>query len=552
MKKLYIIITLFCFPVFSYAEIIRSFDAEVIINTDGSIGVTETIVYDFEDLDRRGIFRTIPKEYDFEDTTRLLDIELVGVSRNGVQEPHTVSNSNKQWEVKIGEKDTFISGAHTYKITYKVEGAIRYFSDVDELYWNITGSKWNVPIESWSANFSFPDNVSLVQIACYEGVTGSNNFCKNKQEQGSTVSYEGFNLGQGKEATVALGVTPGIIEELIIEKKQPEPFWLLGLLGAVIFYVRSLYRQKTKHYEKKSLVTQFDSYDNYSALFSGYYIDGQLHTRDIVAGIIELAQLGYIVITQKGEDTWLKDFQYELVLQDMDYSVLSKPQKKLLILFFGKEYKAGDVYDTESKTLLKRSHMTALQSSVSKRALEYGLSETSAYPWKIAVGAYVVAICSTVLFLGFHFALFPVAMFLAVWTFILPIIVMDRKTTKGYEARRHLQGLHRYIDVAEKDRINFHNAPEKNPETFSKLLPFAVAFGLEKQWAEQFGDMQIEQEWFQSQSGQNLNPAVLASSVSSIGSQVSSRTPSSSSSGSGSGGGGFSGGGSGGGGGGSW
>ena len=40
-----------------------------------------------------------------------------------------------------------ITGAHTYRITYRLRGAINHFADHDELYLNVTGNGWAVPID---------------------------------------------------------------------------------------------------------------------------------------------------------------------------------------------------------------------------------------------------------------------------------------------------------------------------------------------------------------------------------------------------------------------
>ena len=91
---------------------------------------------------------------------------------------------------------------------------------------------------------------------------------------------------------------------------------------------------------------------------------------------------------------------------------------------------------------------------------------------------------------------------------------------------------------------------------FEKLLPYAVAFGVEKIWANRFKDIALNQpSWYVGQNNAVFN-AVYFSSVlhSSVSTLSYSATPTRSSSGfsSGFGGGGFSGGGGGGGGGGSW
>jgi uncharacterized membrane protein len=46
-----------------------------------------------------------------------------------------------------------------------------------------------------------------------------------------------------------------------------------------------------------------------------------------------------------------------------------------------------------------------------------------------------------------------------------------------------------YLTVAEKDRLAFHHPPERTPEHFEKLLPYAVALGVEDQWAQQFEEV---------------------------------------------------------------
>jgi uncharacterized membrane protein YgcG len=132
---------------------------------------------------------------------------------------------------------------------------------------------------------------------------------------------------------------------------------------------------------------------------------------------------------------------------------------------------------------------------------------------------------------------------------------MHKLTQQGFEAERHLMGLYRYIDMAEKERVAFHNAPEKTPETFERFLPYAMIFGLEKEWAKVFEGMMINPEWYKSSDNSSLGSVAFVSSLSSFSAQTAialTSSPSSSSSGGGSSGGGSSGGGGGGGGGGSW
>jgi hypothetical protein len=68
-------------------------------------------------------------------------------------------------------------------------------------------------------------------------------------------------------------------------------------------------------------------------------------------------------------------------------------------------------------------------------------------------------------------------------------VTLNYRTNKGIEELRHIEGLKLFIHTAEKDRIKFHSNPEKTPEEFEKLLPYAIVFGLETEWTEQFKDI---------------------------------------------------------------
>ncbi|MFT6100956.1 MAG: putative membrane protein [Arenicella sp.] len=103
--------------------------------------------------------------------------------------------------------------------------------------------------------------------------------------------------------------------------------------------------------------------------------------------------------------------------------------------------------------------------------------------------------------------------------------------------------------------------PEKTPQLYEELLPFAIALDLETQWSDQFTEVLAAANWDSAEnsnrthwySGDNRSsmgsfaPAIAAGLATSV--VAASTPPSSSSSG---GGGGFSGGGGGGGGGGGW
>jgi uncharacterized membrane protein YgcG len=140
-------------------------------------------------------------------------------------------------------------------------------------------------------------------------------------------------------------------------------------------------------------------------------------------------------------------------------------------------------------------------------------------------------------------------------------------TPDGAKLTAELDGFKIYIKTAEEHRLNLLNPPERTPELFEKLLPYAMALGVSNEWCQKFGDVLMRfnyrPDWYDDPNFVSSGFTVasfagtFASLSSSFSTSVGSASSSSSSSGSsswssGSSGGGYSGGGGGGGGGRGW
>jgi uncharacterized membrane protein len=63
---------------------------------------------------------------------------------------------------------------------------------------------------------------------------------------------------------------------------------------------------------------------------------------------------------------------------------------------------------------------------------------------------------------------------------------MSAPTQLGRKLMDGIEGLKIYLTLAEQDRMNTAGAPTMSPQHFEKLLPYAVALGLEKPWSSSF------------------------------------------------------------------
>ena len=64
--------------------------------------------------------------------------------------------------------------------------------------------------------------------------------------------------------------------------------------------------------------------------------------------------------------------------------------------------------------------------------------------------------------------------------------LLKAPTAVGREALDEIEGTRLYLTVAEAERMRFHNPPDRTPEHFEELLPYAVALGVETAWTSQF------------------------------------------------------------------
>ncbi|MCW8944489.1 MAG: DUF2207 domain-containing protein, partial [Sedimenticola sp.] len=156
---------------------------------------------------------------------------------------------------------------------------------------------------------------------------------------------------------------------------------------------------------------------------------------------------------------------------------------------------------------------------------------------------------------------FTLVLLLAVGINFLFYEWLKAPTLAGQQLLQQVEGFRLYLGVAEQDELNYKHPVEKTPALFEAFLPYALALGVEQQWAERFsgilaaagkGGENYQPGWY---SGRSWNSHNLTGFTTAMGSAMGSAISSSSTapgSSSGSGGGGSSGGGGGGGGGGGW
>lgn len=563
--------------------IINSFHSQIVIAPDSSIVVTEDIQVDFGPQQKHGIFRTIPLRYRYNDTQDrfyVLQVNSVTDGSRALMYDDSVSNDNEV--IQIGDPNVLVTGVQRYVITYTVGGVMNSFSDHDELLWNVDGALWPVPKAAVSATVVVPSG-SLQKSACYEGPVGSTEACNHTDSSTGAEFSSTRQLGSGEEMTVAVALQPGAVSvaKPLLEARQrqfPQDafdvtpvtvvlFALLVLLGVGLvawnwwahgrdrayltqYYLTGDPRQGTVPlFAHEPVIVEFEPPQKMRPAELGLILDESADTKDVTATIVDLAARGYLTIGETAvQDDWMLTWK-----PGADAAVLLPYEKTLLDgLFAGREQvKLSELKGTFAPTL-KLAESQIYSDALSRKLFTSSPSQARSAWGCLGFSTVLVGVAATVgLGLAFGWGLVGLAIVITGIVLTVSFPFMPQRTAAGRDLMQHTLGFRLYMTTAEKYRQQF----AEKAEIFTQLLPYAIVFGCVDLWAKAFEgiDTSTTSSWYVG--GTPFQAALLASSLQSMNSSISSAityVPPSAGSSSGFGGGGFSGGGGGGGGGGSW
>ena len=559
------------------ALVIEQFDGEINVLPSGRTHVNEAIRFRFTGS-WRGVFHDIPIRYETpQGFNHHLDLNISSVSDEGGQ-PLEYEES---WEGQYKRVKIWIPGAidqaRTVNIEYSVENALRFIdpedSDFeaghDELYWNVTGDEWEIPIQAATARIVVPPEVTGLQARVYTGPVGSS----TTSDATSTEIESGFyfmtagTLAAREGMTISMAWAPGVIARptsnvAIVRFFRSNWIFFVPIVASILMF--RLWNARGRDPSRLAVTPQYEPPDGMTPAEVGTLIDNSPDMCDITASIVDLAVRGYLKIEEReqtGLVAWMKGnaYSFELLEDSEEWSELTSHERKLMSgLFEGGLRKVVDLDDLEHELY---KHMKGIKDGIFNRLLQLGYYHHR--PDRVR-SAYVGGGIATMVFLlvglgflgdNFEAFYFPLsAGIVAAVLTALPIIgfgmVMPARTVKGARQLEHVLGFQEFLDRVEAD--HFRRMID-SPEMFERYLPHAMALQVEKKWARAFEDLYKEPPgWYSGPDGRRFRPTIFVTNLGGmshrVGSAMNSQPRSSGGSGF-SGGGGSSGGGFGGGGG---
>ncbi|HET9066952.1 MAG TPA: DUF2207 domain-containing protein [Gemmatimonadales bacterium] len=567
---------------------ITSFDAAYTINADRTISVVEQIDVDFGSLQKHGIYRDIPITYRKTLDAGMqvaagkvkVDIDRISVTDGTGRELGLKVTRGTEARLRIGDADRTVSGPQRYILKYRLERGLGFFEDHDELYWQVTGTRWPVPILATHATVTLGVTATSGSMPwdawCYAGWPDSNDNSRCQATASGTGTWE-FSTGRldpGEGLTMVASFPKGIIAaptetEAILESLGV--VWPLGVPMIMLGFMTWLWRTRGREPEQGSVVPYWKVPKDLRPGPAGTLWDQSSDMNDIVATLLDLTVRGFVRITEVQPDGLLGGIDQEgftgKLLQKLGITQTDWELERInasgegelahyetLVLdgvFAGGTTRRMSDLNNEFYTQVPKIH-TALYETVVAEGLFTGNPQKT----RVAYGVLGVVIIAVGVAIGSALG----NGVLVAGGVLSGIIVlafaraMPARTLKGAKQWEQLRGLEEYVRRAEKLELEMSQGPERTTQLFEELLPFAVALRVSDIWVKQFGPILASNPptWYVGGTPGHFNVNNFSNGLASFQTAATRTMGSSPGSSSGGGGGGSVGGGGGGGGGGSW
>ena len=593
-----------------YDYYIDTYNITIDVNKDNSFDIKEEMLVYFN-ISKHGIYRNIPMRNNVERLDGTTSNNYVSITDVKTNPASTISTSNGNYVIRLGDESTLVDGYQTYTIEYNYNIGKDPLKDKDEFYFNIIGPEWvDTVIERVNFTINMPTEFDESLLGFSSGsVTSTSNNVYYEVDGNTITGYSYTPIYEGDALTIRLELPEGYFSEAksIYGSNITLSFILpIGCLLIVlaIFYLKCLRRRVIDPIE-------FYPPDDYNSLEIAFLYKGSVTNEDVISLLVYLADKKYIKIVEDKAQNLFSSSGFTKIIKLKDYDGNKNEEMEFMQGLFSTsdEVTISSLKYNFYKTL--NSIRTTVNSKENKNKILH--KSNKMFKTLFIILAYIcfvgtiilqvidfaptsilIMICFITLFyMPFIFAVFAMKNALVIRIFVglfilfhasmfytsligsyivgtLPIVNIiiaiicsviiiiisgkfNYRTEFGNKIYGRIIGFKKFLETAEKDQLE-HLVME-NPAYFYDILPYTYVLGVSDKWIKKFESIAIEPaDWYESSTTFNIITfnSCLTSAMRTARMSYSSSSGGSSFSGGGSSGGGSSGGGSGGGGGGSW
>ncbi len=499
MRKLIFFLLFLPFFVSAQTERFNDFQSTIQLNNDGEVEVTERIRVTADGKKvKRGITRPLRRKKIGNDGERgPVDYKIISATRDGATEAFHTKNASGFRTVYLGRKNKKLDpGTYSYELSYTSANQIYFTESTNEIRWTVFSSDLRLPVDAASIMLDLPSGLDVLTTACYTGTQGSNNQSRCDVVRNGSVLTFSLNrpLAAGEGLTIAAAFPTGSFYQAPPPPPPPPPsplqqngslwFSLLGILTALA-YGYTNWKKFGVDPPSPEVVHQPRPPRGLSPASISYLNTGYPVQTQLTASLTALAVKGYIKIDEEKHSGFLSSSEI-FILRPQEKQITDDLPAEQAILY-AQLRDAGDIeldgqFDERLQTAtvahadsLKEQHHEYLsQGANGWKVLPFFLIMLAtvvagaifvSYADKIGIAAFVVAILLLTVGSGVFAWLIrqPSADKIALWA--------------------EIKGMKKYLNLKEEKRRAVPNAPKMTEDYFQSILPYAIALGIENNWA---------------------------------------------------------------------
>ncbi len=470
------------------------FDVEAVVQADGSLLVTETVVFNFHGEPFTYVFRELPTEY----TDGIADVV-------GAIDGRTLAPGDQAGQLEVSGRDPLRITWHfeptsdtsrIFSLTYRMLGLVRQADDQDVVIWQPLPDSYEYPIAASLVRLSYPANsVPLGAAEIQAGsaaVTGAD----------SQVSFSQQNLAPNTPLVIALRFPQGSListpphwQRQADARQAQAPFWIgaaaiILLAGSAILL--SISPRQTVPVEQ---TPRYEPPAPLPAAFANI-LDRQGARPDwnaALATLFGLAQRGTLVIEENPQKKWYRERDFFIKLAQEPADLLPHEQSLLALLFETKKGRSSSVSMAELSQRISSRAWEQFRQTLYAEFAAAGLLDAQRQQtgrrWTIAgsllvIGGLVIAIPMMLLLFGFS-GLWPLLVAGSVILLGFVTLIVGALSTplsrQGAALSSEWRSFAEYLK-----QVTRNKAAATRPDMFDLYLPYAASFGILHSWARYF------------------------------------------------------------------
>ena len=498
-------------------------DVDITVNVDGTFDVAEHQTIRFT----RGTFTQGSRDIPVRNFGRLDNWSLtagdgtVYTPATSGEQPYTFSVEESRYQYVIRWFfPTMQDSSETYTIRYRVHDGLRFYEAGDQLWWKAIFKNRPFPVLAGQVRVHAPEGTSIQQWAGYINNQNARDDANAEllQDERTIVFNLVRTLSSGEEFEVRVEFDHGVVDgepqgwQIVADAEAAEReaelafyrrwqpiaavgFGALGILlmlgGPAALYGLWYQWGRDKPVE---LVADYlpEPPDDLSPGMAGTLLDETVDMEDIMATLVDLARRKAISITEDKNEGFFSsstDFIYRREREDIP---LAPYEAELIHSLFGSQDEVrlsalkNKFYDKLPR-IKKRLYTDVTEADLFPRSPETVRSQYGCLGAAGIVGGVIVGV---VLMMGFGYltgaAVLPgIGMGITAIGMVILSRHMPRKTDNGSERaarwrafKSYLQDIDKYADLEQQKPI------------WDRWLPYAIAFGIDKEYIRKFERVQ--------------------------------------------------------------